>query len=87
MGAAKRREVGAVESARESRRWGEDRAMRRRRSLARSATVSVTAQKAGGDCVQPMGRASGKATKGASPGRDGMVTASFGISSIRSQTR
>eukprot|EP00980_Cylindrotheca_fusiformis_P024322 scaffold11739_cov107-Cylindrotheca_fusiformis.AAC.1 len=41
-------------------------AVRRRwmRELARSAIVSVTAQKAGGDSVQPMGSANGKAVGG-----------------------
>eukprot|EP00980_Cylindrotheca_fusiformis_P008497 scaffold1805_cov104-Cylindrotheca_fusiformis.AAC.4 len=54
-------------------------AVRRRwmRALARSAMVSVTAQKAGGDSVQPMGRAKGKATRGGSPGAEGMATPSF----------
>jgi hypothetical protein len=42
--------------------------------------VSVTAQKAGGDWVHPMGKANGRAIKSGSPGIDGMVTASVGMS-------
>eukprot|EP00980_Cylindrotheca_fusiformis_P012537 scaffold3079_cov119-Cylindrotheca_fusiformis.AAC.13 len=55
--------------------------------LAMSAIVSVTAQKAGGDSVQPMGKAKGKAISGGSPSPDGMATPSLGMSSSRSHTR
>ena len=41
------------------------------RSLIRSATVSVTAEKAGGDSVQPIGSLVGMETSGGSPGRLG----------------
>ena len=45
--------------------------------LMRSATVSVAAEKAGGDSVQPIGSLVGIATRGGSPGRLGKGTANF----------
>jgi len=57
------------------------------RSLVRSATVSVRAQKYGGDSHQPMGRTRGKATKGSSSGSEGKATPRTGTSEGRSQTR
>jgi hypothetical protein len=45
-------------------------------SLMMSAIVSVAAEKAGGDSVQPIGRRVGTATRGGSDGRLGKGTAS-----------
>jgi hypothetical protein len=45
-----------------------------------SAMVSVTAQKAGGDWVHPMGKAKGSAINSGSLGMEGMTTANVGMS-------
>lgn len=56
-------------------------------ALAKSVMVSVTAQKNGGDSFHPMGKVSGSAIKGGSPGRVGKRTASRGICSGCRPTR
>jgi hypothetical protein len=64
-------------SANLSKQWG---GAYRRGSLqfARSATVSVTAQKAGGDLIQPMGRDRRIASRVGSPGRVGKTIVNLG---------
>jgi len=47
--------------------------------LVRSVMVSVAAQKSGGELVQPIGNASGNATKAACPGGMGKATPSKGM--------
>jgi len=47
--------------------------------LVRSATVSVAVQKSGGELVQPIGRASGKAISGGWPCWVGNVTPKAGM--------
>ena len=55
--------------------------------FARSAAVSVAAQKMGGEFAHPMGSTRGKATSGSSPSRTGKTTPSFGISSTARSIR
>lgn len=69
-----------------SSRWGGQYG-KWRRELARSAAVSVAAQKTGGDSTQPMGSAKGRATIGGSPGSRGMITASRGACSALTRIR
>ena len=58
-----------------------------RRVFARSAAVSVRAQNQGALFVHPMGKTSGKATKGGLWGSEGNATPSTGTSLACSQTR
>jgi hypothetical protein len=51
-------------------------------ALAISAAVSVAAENMGGELVQPIGKTSGKATRGSSPSATGNTTPRRGISSI-----
>ena len=48
--------------------------------FAKSATVSVAAQKAGPEFVYPIGSTSGRATNGSDSWSEGNATANFGIS-------
>jgi hypothetical protein len=75
---------GAV-SANVSRRWYGAFHRFASRLLVRSATVSVAAQKYGGDSVHPMGRTRGKASSHSFPTRVGIEQVSFGMLLILSQ--
>ena len=64
-----------------SRWWGSYFPLLEMHPFARSAMVSVAAQKAGGNLLHPMGRTKGTPTRGGSPGLVGDSTASHKASS------
>jgi hypothetical protein len=78
--------VGRV-SATSSSRCDDAREACGRLALARSATVSVAAQKRGGELTQPMGRANGNATRSGTPSSFGNKTPSFRVSLASNQIR
>jgi hypothetical protein len=73
--------------ARSSRWWAAGTKLDVILALEMSAMVSVPVQKIGGLFFHPIGRTSGKAIGGSSPGRVGKITPNLGMSSTFSPTR
>lgn len=74
------------ELASSSKRWGPGCQLHLSCRLVMTVAVLVAAQNSGGDCIRPMGKTRGSASKGYVRSKVGMATASLGMARRLSQT-